>query len=651
MWAKQVFNRWYLIFRFIRSAYTITRRKKISHLRARQAILWMWADLALQEPGENRSCDLRMELEIFLVFLCFTAALISNGLVLGITFQSKRLRRLCYYNITSSLAVCHLLLMLVFGLHTTKGWLLGMDWCRILAALGYALGAITILHLCAIAIERYSVILKPFHYKEEVNYRTFFVSMLVLWVLPIVLALSPILADTSLYVHNPDTLRCEFNWTEKTTLNQVYVAFLVFMYFLVPIIIIGFTYGKMFSIAKSHFRQINSLKPTTASNEGSMENAASQEPTMPQPQKQERQQQNQEKQQGNELQQRGGVKPRRESEPWHRDCIGRQTRLEPITSHREEEEHEREDKEGGEQEEEEQEEQDNQEQGEQEEREERGLEEQDQEEKQKQDQLQQQWLQHKQQREKQKQQQLGKRTSEEEKTTQNKQQKRRGKRETLRQGPHREAARENRPRPDGANRSAGSGDNDTARRPPPRHSQARSPKAVKTIGAIIIIYCFCYVPYSLVRIFKMFFPQDVSDSVVSLSLLAALSSLTLNPVVYCFGKRDFRVELLKRFGYLRRLRGRGVVHPSHPRVNSSPQWYHYSVTAGALRLLRSTTPQERERTMKWSRILVPRLFSWKRAWGRGWWSRRTFVTYRWWKRSYTKWQCRQFQNEFTRESW
>lgn len=137
-------------------------------------------DMSIDLPGSGYVPDIEClpdsELQNFrvvLLFVCLSlvnfVVLLGNIMVITAVCTSAKLRGYVTNNFIASLAASDLMLgMLVLPFSATKevvqGWVFGEIWCSIYLAIDVWLTTASILNLCAISIDRYIAISRPFKY-------------------------------------------------------------------------------------------------------------------------------------------------------------------------------------------------------------------------------------------------------------------------------------------------------------------------------------------------------------------------------------------------------------------------------------------------------------------------------------------------------
>ncbi|XP_053207111.1 beta-2 adrenergic receptor-like [Panonychus citri] len=120
----------------------------------------------------------------------------------------------------------------------------------------------SILHLCAIALDRYCAITNPLRYKTSVNRRNLYCNIIVIWISSITISFVPIFSgwyhagtinNILTFDHLPD---CELK------VNRIYAVLSSSISFYVPLIVMLYVYMRILIIAEEQSRQIKQVEYT-----------------------------------------------------------------------------------------------------------------------------------------------------------------------------------------------------------------------------------------------------------------------------------------------------------------------------------------------------------------------------------------------------
>lgn len=187
--------------------------------------------------------------------------LVGNSLVCLVFWRFRQLRNLTNYFVCS-LAIADFLvavLRVVFVVVSVfkKKWIFGLTWCEISSMCSVLLCGASILHLCAISIERLIAIKWPLSYTSKVTPKRVLVALVYIWIQSSLLSLIPLLpVDYAKHRFNPEMAECEINWTQDPELTVI----LLFFYFFVPVNILLIAYAQIFSEVRRNSRRVHTLQ-------------------------------------------------------------------------------------------------------------------------------------------------------------------------------------------------------------------------------------------------------------------------------------------------------------------------------------------------------------------------------------------------------
>ncbi|XP_031567683.1 histamine H2 receptor-like [Actinia tenebrosa] len=202
--------------------------------------------------------------EVFL-FGCTLSLLImlitlGNALVWIVFWRFRNLRNLTNYFVCS-LAVADILVPFLRVVYIVisifkERWIFGLSWCEISSMCGVLLCGSSILHLCAISIERLIAIKWPLSYNTKVTSKRVIIVLSYIWIQSSLLSIIPVLPiDIAQHRFNPDTAECEIDWHEDPKLTLL----LIFFYFFVPINIMIIAYATILKEARRNTRRVQTF--------------------------------------------------------------------------------------------------------------------------------------------------------------------------------------------------------------------------------------------------------------------------------------------------------------------------------------------------------------------------------------------------------
>lgn len=201
---------------------------------------------------------------VVLSLLC-VLTLLGNSLVCLAIWRFRNLRNLTNY-LVCSLACADLLVPLLRVIFIdisvfSGGWVFGETWCSISSMCGVLLCGASILHLCAISIERLIAIKWPLSYDIKVTPKRIVISLIYIWTQSFVLAIIPALGLVE-HRFSPAMSECEIHWLKDPTLTVLLMVF----YFFFPVTIMLVAYAVIFKEVRRNSRRISTIEYTVSQN-------------------------------------------------------------------------------------------------------------------------------------------------------------------------------------------------------------------------------------------------------------------------------------------------------------------------------------------------------------------------------------------------
>ena len=192
--------------------------------------------------------------------------LLGNSLVCLAVWRFRNLRILTNY-LVCSLAGADLLVpilrVIYINISVYAGqWVFGKTWCHISSMFGVLLCGASILHLCAISIERLIAIKWPLSYDMKVTLKRIVIVLIYIWLQSLVLAIFPALGLAE-HRFNPVMSECEINWLKHPALTILLLVF----YFFLPVTIMIVAYAIIFKEVRRNTRRISAIE-CAARNQG-----------------------------------------------------------------------------------------------------------------------------------------------------------------------------------------------------------------------------------------------------------------------------------------------------------------------------------------------------------------------------------------------
>lgn len=142
-------------------------------------------------------------------------------------------------------------------------WIFGCFWCKLSSVLGVFLCASSILHLCAISVERSVVIRWPLRQHLMITKRRVICVLSIIWMASLLVSLFPYFGIVKL-AFNAELLDCEIYWME----NPKMAILLACSFFLLPFLLMSVTYYFIFQEVKKQTQKISMLQVSKPDPEG-----------------------------------------------------------------------------------------------------------------------------------------------------------------------------------------------------------------------------------------------------------------------------------------------------------------------------------------------------------------------------------------------
>lgn len=211
--------------------------------------------------GEVRGTIAIGESYAYAVFLIFELLLsvFGNALVCAAIIRFSHLQTLTNTFIFS-LGVTDLLTPFVRVLFIAVAmlrleWIFGCSWCQLSSILGVFLCASSIMHLCAISIERFVVIRWPLRQHLYITKNRVIFVLVNIWTVSLLVSLFPYFGIVEL-TFNAELLDCEIYWME----NPKMAVLLACVFFFLPFLLMSIAYYFIFLEVKTQTRKISALQ-------------------------------------------------------------------------------------------------------------------------------------------------------------------------------------------------------------------------------------------------------------------------------------------------------------------------------------------------------------------------------------------------------
>ena len=136
-------------------------------------------------------------------------------------------------------------------------WVFGCFWCQLSSVLGVFLCSSSIMHLCAISVERFIVIRWPLQQHLLITKKRVSFVLVNIWLLSLLFSLFPFFGVVKM-TFNVELLDCEIYWTESPEM----AVLLACVFFLLPFLLMSITYYYIFLEVKIQSRKISAFQLT-----------------------------------------------------------------------------------------------------------------------------------------------------------------------------------------------------------------------------------------------------------------------------------------------------------------------------------------------------------------------------------------------------
>nr|XP_043868580.1 5-hydroxytryptamine (serotonin) receptor 1A b [Solea senegalensis] len=212
------------------------------------------------EPDDEEEEEVKLSYQLLTSFiLCalILCAIFGNACVVAAIALERTLQNVANYLIGSlavtDLMVSVLVLPMAALYQVLNRWTLGQVPCDIFISLDVLCCTSSILHLCAIALDRYWAITEPIDYMKKRTPRRAAVLISVTWLIGFSISVPPMLIMRS----QPGSLEGDRANPEQCKIRQDpwYTIYSTFMAFYIPLTLMLVLYGRIFKAARFRIRK------------------------------------------------------------------------------------------------------------------------------------------------------------------------------------------------------------------------------------------------------------------------------------------------------------------------------------------------------------------------------------------------------------
>ncbi|KAL9955388.1 hypothetical protein ACROYT_G036700 [Oculina patagonica] len=180
---------------------------------------------------------------------------VGNFVIIWITKRSPRLKAKSHILIANlavadALQSCNIFFMFITVINEGH-WIFGDIICQISAFLTVEFVLASMLSLTTISINRYFKVVNPERYDKLFTYKSVWIIIAFIWILPLTYAIPPLVGWSS-YVFNPGKCSCLFQFR----MNHSYAYFLVCTITVPALVTICYTYFRIFQAVKFHRNRV-----------------------------------------------------------------------------------------------------------------------------------------------------------------------------------------------------------------------------------------------------------------------------------------------------------------------------------------------------------------------------------------------------------
>lgn len=200
-----------------------------------------------EPPTQDGHTNATLALVIPLILIA-ALSLATNYLVCVVFYLYRQLRLIKHYFVINLAVVDMVIAAILIPLFVAAQFIPGnIVLCRSQIVLDIACGTASILCLAMISLERYVAVKYSLHYHSIVTQRKAIFCMVFIWTYSAIVSCAAFLS----LIKNSENGNCFF-------LSREYVTFITIASFVAPVGVMAFAYWKMFLVARTHARRIDS---------------------------------------------------------------------------------------------------------------------------------------------------------------------------------------------------------------------------------------------------------------------------------------------------------------------------------------------------------------------------------------------------------
>ena len=190
------------------------------------------------QPAMETRQSPTLNFRIVYILVAFITGIITNAIVITTIAYNRQLHSITNYYIISQCCADFLFAALVLPAYPLQGilgyWPFIPQWCTIHNCLSISLVMTSLLNLCAISIDRYLAICRPYEYREWMTTRFVAGILLYIWFQPFLLSLIPVFGWRG--VQSTINVHCYVDLTLHLSQEKIYFATVTIINFYFPAI-------------------------------------------------------------------------------------------------------------------------------------------------------------------------------------------------------------------------------------------------------------------------------------------------------------------------------------------------------------------------------------------------------------------------------
>ena len=192
-----------------------------------------------------------------LILLIIVIAFLGNFLIICVVYKNSRLRTVTNMFLVglsiADILTSSLVMPFTASIFIHGKWVFGEGTCVFQGVFSLCLVWISLHMVTLMAINRYFCVRRPRLYRKWFTKKTTYAMIATISTLPFVLTISPYLSGLVTYIFRPGKAACFMTFDSDRKLGKIaYTFFLLIIYTVLPMVLIGVCYYKVFRTVKQH---------------------------------------------------------------------------------------------------------------------------------------------------------------------------------------------------------------------------------------------------------------------------------------------------------------------------------------------------------------------------------------------------------------